>query len=465
MPRTKKMNLKNLRTNVITTCIKTAKEKAKRLLKQKEMADKENPLPKSPVGRRNRVGQPCKQVNPTTHADRDENPFLDHENVLSRADEDREAESNGHRSGWMLFARTEMGAANSSLHCSAKYASSSSSKFRSPQNLSRLHGSLSDTPSKPLHRPFLFRSTTSLWKTLTSAFSTPCPSPSLDQVKMHEQLSNLDGLPHEPLLDTPSKACRPPLFRAITPLSNSIALPFCSECQLTSLSVSDISLQNMDNLDEELDNFYVFIEEDPGNDPGYADLESESHSDSDFGSEDDEDRSDIEDFCIPRSGACRGISQQGIPWDTRKPPPESIASEALEFLKWILEPQDHLEEIQRFLKLYTAKDSTSKGQWTKSSEVIAVAKKGKFTRYGYSRGLWERARNFINERSPPQNPFGKHTKSRLQPDTEFAQDILAHLLTCSKYVKSQDIVDYLARPDVQLKHGLKHTVSVATAKR
>ena len=44
MPRTKKMNLKNLGTNVITTSIKTAKEKAKRLLKQKEMADKENPV-------------------------------------------------------------------------------------------------------------------------------------------------------------------------------------------------------------------------------------------------------------------------------------------------------------------------------------------------------------------------------------------------------------------------------------
>ncbi|KAJ3884174.1 hypothetical protein GG344DRAFT_84458 [Lentinula edodes] len=245
---------------------------------------------------------------------------------------------------------------------------------------------------------------------------------------MHEQLSNLDGLPHEPLLDTPSKACRPPLFRAITPLSNSIALPFRSECQSTSISVSDISLQNMDNLDEELDNFYVFIEEDPRNDPGYADLELESDSDSDIGSEDDGDHSDIEDFCIPRSGACRGISRQGIPWDARKPPPESIALEALESLKWILEPRvgkskrrkvpeidawskDHLEEIQRFLKLYTAKDSASKGQWTKSSEVIAVAKKGKFTRYGYSRGLRERARNFINERSPPQNPFGKHTKS------------------------------------------------------
>ncbi|KAF8827375.1 hypothetical protein HHX47_DHR4000151 [Lentinula edodes] len=89
MPRTKKMNLKNLGTNVITTSIKTAKEKAKRLLKQKEMADKENPLPKSPVGWRNRVGRPCKQVNPTTHADRDENPFLDrsspgrdHEGIL-----------------------------------------------------------------------------------------------------------------------------------------------------------------------------------------------------------------------------------------------------------------------------------------------------------------------------------------------------------------------------------------------
>ncbi|KAJ3792498.1 hypothetical protein GGU11DRAFT_819019 [Lentinula aff. detonsa] len=64
----------------------------------------------------------------------------------------------------------------------------------------------------------------------------------------------------------------------------------------------------------------------------------------------------------------------------------------------------------------------------------------------------------------PENPFGKHTKSHLQLDPEFAQDILTHLLSCGKYVTSQDIVDYLARPNVQQKYNLKHTVSSATAK-
>ncbi|KAF9059511.1 hypothetical protein BDP27DRAFT_1143271, partial [Rhodocollybia butyracea] len=50
-------------------------------------------------------------------------------------------------------------------------------------------------------------------------------------------------------------------------------------------------------------------------------------------------------------------------------------------------------------------------------------------------------------------------------DTEFAQDILAHLLSCGKYVHAQDVSDYLSRPDVQLKHGLQRSISPATAKR
>ncbi|KAG2357184.1 hypothetical protein BDR07DRAFT_1218534, partial [Suillus spraguei] len=42
-------------------------------------------------------------------------------------------------------------------------------------------------------------------------------------------------------------------------------------------------------------------------------------------------------------------------------------------------------------------------------------------------------------------------------------DIKLHLQSIGKYVRAQDIVDYLKRPEIQAHHGLKKTVSLATA--
>lgn len=40
-----------------------------------------------------------------------------------------------------------------------------------------------------------------------------------------------------------------------------------------------------------------------------------------------------------------------------------------------------------------------------------------------------------------------------------------NLQSIGAYVRAQDIVDYLSRPDVQARHNLKETISLATAKR
>ncbi|KAG1841565.1 hypothetical protein DFJ58DRAFT_707849 [Suillus subalutaceus] len=48
---------------------------------------------------------------------------------------------------------------------------------------------------------------------------------------------------------------------------------------------------------------------------------------------------------------------------------------------------------------------------------------------------------------------------------DLAEAIHMHLQSIGKYVRAQDIVDYLAQPNVQQKHGLKKTISLATAQR
>ncbi|THV01839.1 hypothetical protein K435DRAFT_654565 [Dendrothele bispora CBS 962.96] len=107
--------------------------------------------------------------------------------------------------------------------------------------------------------------------------------------------------------------------------------------------------------------------------------------------------------------------------------------------------------------------SSTKGNWTRSS--IQVFSQSSKSRYGPSRVLRERAKKFVFTRELPENPFGKWTKSRLQPDTEFANDIKTHLLSCGKYIAAKDIVNYLNDPEVQRTHGLKKSISAATSKR
>jgi len=48
---------------------------------------------------------------------------------------------------------------------------------------------------------------------------------------------------------------------------------------------------------------------------------------------------------------------------------------------------------------------------------------------------------------------------------EFATDIKLHLQGVGKYVRAQDIIDYLKDPEVQNHHGLTSTISLATAQR
>jgi hypothetical protein len=195
----------------------------------------------------------------------------------------------------------------------------------------------------------------------------------------------------------------------------------------------------------------------------------ETDSDSDGGDTTDGDGEDQQ----PRH-------QAGLSWDKRKPPTETMALEALTVIQGLIHPpcggkrkgykepkmdgwlRRQLEEIQTMLHLYTGEQSTAKGSWMAAS-AQAVQVHGQ--KPGHARRLRDHAKKFIESHKVPVNPFGAWSKSRIETDEEFVQDINLHLQSLGKYVKAHDIVTYLNRPDVKARWGLKTTISDATAKR
>ncbi|KIJ08616.1 hypothetical protein PAXINDRAFT_88609 [Paxillus involutus ATCC 200175] len=76
---------------------------------------------------------------------------------------------------------------------------------------------------------------------------------------------------------------------------------------------------------------------------------------------------------------------------------------------------------------------------------------------------WGKA--FIKDRTKlPTHHFGKANVSRIE-DESLAADIKTHLQSLGKYIRGQDIVDYLKDPDIQMKHGFTKSISLATAQR
>lgn len=122
--------------------------------------------------------------------------------------------------------------------------------------------------------------------------------------------------------------------------------------------------------------------------------------------------------------------------------------------------------VKSLLELYTHRMATSNNPaarpWTASSVTVAQTL-GKPPWFARTVRKW--TRSFINNPTvPPVNPYGKWVKSRLL-DEDLMQDIQLHLQEVGKYVRALDIVHYLDQPDVKARHGLKKTISVATAQR
>jgi hypothetical protein len=175
------------------------------------------------------------------------------------------------------------------------------------------------------------------------------------------------------------------------------------------------------------------------------------------------------------------------PYRPRIPPTVSEARAALFDLRKLLRPpradgtgykrpdfdtilKGRLESMEKFLWRYTdvsddgtahAKNSAG-GEWTQAAEETANFLCG---RDRLSRNLRTWSRAYIKNRTDlPMHKYGNHSISRINDDI-LATDIKIHLQSIGKYVRAQDIVDYLGRPEVQEHHGMKKTVSLATAQR
>ena len=65
------------------------------------------------------------------------------------------------------------------------------------------------------------------------------------------------------------------------------------------------------------------------------------------------------------------------------------------------------------------------------------------------RKLREEAKKFISTHDVPKNPYGAWSMARIDADEELAQEINIYLQEKGKYVKANDIAEYLNKPEVQ----------------
>jgi hypothetical protein len=173
------------------------------------------------------------------------------------------------------------------------------------------------------------------------------------------------------------------------------------------------------------------------------------------------------------------VSNGAYAWELRKPPSIRSAAEALRDLKIMLKPRratgrgyrdpqldgwmrERFESMYTLLTHYTSVLSPGYKAWMSASLLTATGK-GKPT--WWARQLRSVTKSYVLDRiTPPTNPYGMWSSSRLE-DPDIANEIHEHLQSVGKYVRAQDIVDYLDKEDVKTRFGMKKTISLATAKR
>ena len=94
----------------------------------------------------------------------------------------------------------------------------------------------------------------------------------------------------------------------------------------------------------------------------------------------------------------------------------------------------------------------------------AAISTGKPTNY-QERKLREEAKKFISTHNVPKTPYGAWNLARIDADEELAQEINLYLQEKGKYVKADDISEYLNKPEVKSRWELKKSISRATCKR
>ena len=117
-----------------------------------------------------------------------------------------------------------------------------------------------------------------------------------------------------------------------------------------------------------------------------------------------------------------------------------------------------LEMMCMFLWMYV--DKKQPCTWTQAcNDTVHAYQKGSHTSWC----LRQWTHSFIEDCSDlPINLYGSWNVSLLDIG-DLAKDIHEHLQSIEKYVRAQDIIDYLAQSKVQQKHGLKKSISFITA--
>jgi hypothetical protein len=105
-----------------------------------------------------------------------------------------------------------------------------------------------------------------------------------------------------------------------------------------------------------------------------------------------------------------------------------------------------LEEMKQFLWIYVNPQSTEYNKWTAAS--LCTANNLEKKPY-HARILRERVRAFmVDPDDLPYNPYGAWSESVLDRDKTLAQDIHLHLQKIGKYVRAEDLVDFMDTPEM-----------------
>lgn len=159
----------------------------------------------------------------------------------------------------------------------------------------------------------------------------------------------------------------------------------------------------------------------------------------------------------------------------RSPPSMDAARVAITLLDSILRPpratgngykqpkinnilKSRLQDMQSVLRLFCRNTG-----WIKASEIIAAAK-GRGPYYGRTIRHW--IKSFVRDHNAlPTNAWGSGNFSRLDTGEGLRDELRAHLQSCGKYVRAQDLVDYLNRDEVKSHYGASVSISLKTAQR
>ena len=120
--------------------------------------------------------------------------------------------------------------------------------------------------------------------------------------------------------------------------------------------------------------------------------------------------------------------------------------------------KSRLTDMQSVLHLFLRH-----GEWTEDSEQIALTR-GRGQYYGRILRHWIKS-FIIDTASLPTNAWGSGNVSRLDTEPGLCEELREHLQSIGKYIKAQDLVDYLDRPEVKAKYSATISVSLKTAQR